>query len=69
MTMMGLRLAEGVPLERFAAESGLPFEQALDPQKLDRLTESGFLSVDGGRLRATAEGRTRLNAVLGALLA
>ena len=69
MTMMGLRLAEGIPLERFRAESGLPFEQAIDPQKLRRLVEGGFLSLEGGRLRATTEGRARLNAVLGALLA
>jgi oxygen-independent coproporphyrinogen-3 oxidase len=69
MTMMGLRLAEGIPLERFPVESGLPFDRALDPEKLARLVEGGFLSADGGRLRATAEGRARLNAVLGALLA
>jgi oxygen-independent coproporphyrinogen-3 oxidase len=68
MTMMGLRLAEGVPLARFSAERGLPFDQALDPQKLKRLIEGGFLSLDGDRLRATPEGRARLNAVLGALL-
>jgi len=68
MTMMGLRLAEGIPLERFTAESGLPFDQALDPQKLARLVEGGFLSLEGGRLRATTEGRARLNAVLGELL-
>jgi oxygen-independent coproporphyrinogen-3 oxidase len=69
MTMMGLRLAEGIPVERFAAESGRPFEQALDARKLERLIEGGFLSLEAGRLRATAEGRARLNAVLGALLA
>ncbi len=69
MAMMGLRLAEGIPLERFTAESGLPFDRALDAQKLARLVEGGFLALDGDRLRATAEGRARLNAVLGALLA
>jgi oxygen-independent coproporphyrinogen-3 oxidase len=69
MAMMGLRLAEGIPLARFTAESGRPFDQALDPQKLARLIEGGFLSIDDERLRATAEGRARLNAVLSALLA
>ncbi len=68
MAMMGLRLAEGIPLERFRAESGLPFDQAVDRQKLARLVDGGFLSLDATRLRATAEGRARLNAVLGALL-
>jgi oxygen-independent coproporphyrinogen-3 oxidase len=68
MTMMGLRLADGIPLARFTAESGLPFDRALDPAKLARLVEGGFLSLEDGRLRATTEGRARLNAVLGALL-
>jgi putative oxygen-independent coproporphyrinogen III oxidase len=69
MTMMGLRLAEGIPLGRFSAESGLPFAQAIDQKKLGRLIEGGFLSLDDTRLRASGEGRARLNAVLGALLA
>jgi len=69
MTMMGLRLAEGIPLERFCAESGLPFDQTLDPRKLTRLIEGGFLAIEAERLRATPEGRARLNAVLGELLA
>jgi oxygen-independent coproporphyrinogen-3 oxidase len=69
MAMMGLRLAEGIPVERFTVESGLPFEQALDPKKLQRLIEGEFLILRDGRLHATAEGRARLNAVLGALLA
>jgi oxygen-independent coproporphyrinogen-3 oxidase len=68
MTMMGLRLAEGIPLERFTAESGLPFGEAIDPHKLTKLVEGGFLSLDQDRLRATDEGRARLNAVLGELL-
>ncbi len=69
MVMMGLRLAEGIPLARFVAETGLPFEQALDPVRLRRLTEGGFLRVTAGRLVATPAGRARLNAVLGELLA
>jgi oxygen-independent coproporphyrinogen-3 oxidase len=68
MTMMGLRLAEGIPRTRFTAESGLPFERALDPAKLARLVDGGFLALDETHLRATTEGRARLNAVLGALL-
>ena len=52
-----------------ATESGLPFDRALDPAKLTRLMEGGFLSLEDDRLRATPEGRARLNAVLGALLA
>ena len=69
MVMMGLRLAEGIPEERFVAEAGSGIANALDTQRLTRLIEGGFLTLESGRLRATAEGRARLDAVLGALLA
>ena len=69
MVMMGLRLAEGIPAARFRAETGRVMEEALDPARLARLVEGGFLGVESGRLKATAEGRARLDAVLGALLA
>lgn len=68
LTMMGLRLAEGIPLSRFEAEAGRPFAACLDPQRLGRLSEGGFLEVQEGRLLATVLGRQRLDAVLGDLL-
>jgi coproporphyrinogen III oxidase-like Fe-S oxidoreductase len=66
--MMGLRLAEGVPLVRFEAEAGKPFAACLDAARLGRLVSGGFLTIRDGRLYATDEGRQRLDAVLGALL-
>jgi oxygen-independent coproporphyrinogen-3 oxidase len=69
MVMMGLRLAEGIPAARFRAETGADLEAALDAQRLMRLIEGGFLALEDDRLRATPEGRVRLDAVLGALLA
>jgi oxygen-independent coproporphyrinogen-3 oxidase len=69
MVMMGLRLAEGIPAARFLAETGAGIEGALDAQRLKRLIDGGFLALEDERLKATAEGRTRLDAVLGALLA
>jgi len=66
--MMGLRLAEGVPLARLANEAGRPAEERLDRASLDRLIDGGFLVLDDGRLRATAAGRQRLNAVIEALV-
>jgi putative oxygen-independent coproporphyrinogen III oxidase len=69
MTMMGLRLAEGIPRERFVAETGMPIERALDQGRLHRLIDGGFLQLDADRLVATQSGRERLNAVLGELLA
>jgi oxygen-independent coproporphyrinogen-3 oxidase len=69
MVMMGLRLSEGIPAARFEAETGVAMRQALDAARLARLVDGGFLTLEQDRLRATVEGRTRLDAVLGALLA
>jgi oxygen-independent coproporphyrinogen-3 oxidase len=66
--MMGLRLAEGIEVSRFAAEFGAGPETLLDGQGLALMREHGFLVRDGGRLAATAAGRQRLNAVLERLL-
>ncbi len=68
MVMMGLRLTEGIPAARFLAETGAEIEGALDAARLKRLIEGGFLVLEDSRLKATPEGRTRLDAVLGALL-
>jgi oxygen-independent coproporphyrinogen-3 oxidase len=69
MVMMGLRLAEGIPAARFRAEAGADIEGALDPARLKRMIDGGFLVIEDDRLKATVEGRARLDAVLGALLA
>jgi oxygen-independent coproporphyrinogen-3 oxidase len=67
--MMGLRLAEGVPLARFRAETGMALEDAVDRDALAGLVAAGFLALDGAMLRATPAGRQRLNAVLARLVA
>jgi putative oxygen-independent coproporphyrinogen III oxidase len=69
MLMMGLRLGEGIARDAFRAETGGDFEVALDAARLAHLRDAGFLALDESGLRATAAGRQRLNAVLGALLA
>jgi oxygen-independent coproporphyrinogen-3 oxidase len=69
MVMMGLRLAEGIPAVRFRAETGADITQALDAARLKRMIDGGFLTLGDETLRATNEGRARLDAVLGALLA
>jgi oxygen-independent coproporphyrinogen-3 oxidase len=68
LLMMGLRLREGVPVARIAAEALKPLEQALDDRRLQRLIEREFLDIRDDRLIATQDGRQRLDAVLGALL-
>jgi oxygen-independent coproporphyrinogen-3 oxidase len=68
LTMMGLRLAEGIPDERFRREVGKGIAEIFDAATRARLTDGGFLDADEAVLRATAAGRQRLNAVLSALL-
>ena len=68
MLMMGLRLREGVPLARIEAEAALPFAQAIEPDRLQRLIDGGFIALTDDRLAATQRGRQRLDAVLAALI-
>ncbi|MDQ2101653.1 radical SAM family heme chaperone HemW [Azospirillum isscasi] len=69
LLMMGLRLREGVSRARLAEETGRGLDALVDAGALDRLVKGGFLEVDEAAIRATHEGRQRLNAVLAALLA
>jgi len=69
MLMMGLRLTEPIPRARFLRIAGQQPEQALDQRRLQRLIDGGFLTLDAAGLSSSAEGRQRLNAVLGELLA
>jgi oxygen-independent coproporphyrinogen-3 oxidase len=69
MLMMGLRLSEGVALQAIRDETGAGLSDQVDAAQLARLADGCFLELDDERLRATASGRLRLNAVLGELLA
>ncbi|MCY4309757.1 MAG: radical SAM family heme chaperone HemW [Rhodospirillaceae bacterium] len=64
--MMGLRTVEGVSL----AMTGVPGEpeSPMDAEVVMDLTGKGLLTCDSERLRATATGRQRLNAILAAIL-
>jgi oxygen-independent coproporphyrinogen-3 oxidase len=66
--LMGLRLAEGMPVARIEAAAGRPLAEALDGSALRRLGDAGLLDLAGGRLAATAAGRQRLSAILASLL-
>jgi oxygen-independent coproporphyrinogen-3 oxidase len=67
--LMGLRLAEGVDTARLQARCAMPFADAVDPAMLRACEEEGYLEWPApGRLRATAEGRLRLDAMLPVLL-
>lgn len=65
MTMMGLRLAEGIPLDRYAALAGNP----LDPNAIGELAGLGLISApQQGYIAATVRGRAVLDAILRRLL-
>lgn len=62
--LMGLRLGEGISLERYARLSG----EGIDRERIAGLQELGMVHQHGDRLSATHQGRTVLNAVLRELL-
>ena len=66
--LMGLRLAEGVPLSRIEAVAGRPAGELFDRETLRLLTGEGYLSFDAHRLVATDAGRQRLDGMLALLL-
>ncbi len=64
--LMGLRLAEGIDPERYAALAGRP----LDPDRIAILREEGAIAVEAdGRLRVTQAGFPVLDAVVADLAA
>ena len=69
MLLMGLRLAEGVDGARFAERTGMALGEALDGDVLERALEAGYVTFADGCLAATMEGRLRLDALLGQLVA
>ena len=68
MLLMGLRLAEGVDLARFAREAGTPARDFVDAKASARLADAGLIEWTHDALRAMEAGRQRLNAVLAALI-
>lgn len=62
--LMGLRLSEGVPLARYEAAAQAPFPAA----RAQDLVEAGYLALTDGTVRATPEGRLRLDSVIAWLL-
>ena len=66
--LMGLRLAEGIELARFAARTGRTLAQSVDEGTLSRCITEGYLTLMPDRLTATREGRIRLDSLLSALV-
>jgi putative oxygen-independent coproporphyrinogen III oxidase len=68
LTMMGLRLAAGIPRARFRRELDAEPEALFDAKTLAWMVDADLLTLDDEGLRATAAGRQRLNALLVRLL-
>ena len=62
--MMGLRVADGIDLQRHEQLAGRP----LDSKKIDHLADIGMVQVINGMLITTQQGRPLLNAILRELL-
>ena len=61
--LMGLRVSEGIDLGRYEALAGRP----IDPLKIAGLKSMGLVERENRRLRATADGRRVLNALIAEL--
>ena len=67
-TLMGLRTTDGLTADRTSRLFGTAPDALFDPAVVDLLVDGGFLAADAEGLRATYEGRTRLDAVTARLL-
>lgn len=57
MLLMGLRIADGISLERLGALRG----ETIDPSRLSTLIDTGLVTLAGDHLAATPRGRPLLN--------
>ena len=62
--LMGLRLQDGIDMQRYEALTGAP----LDQTKVSHLLDLGMITLSGFNLSVTNQGFTVLNSVIGALL-
>ena len=61
--LMGLRISEGIDLDRYAALAG----RDIDSGKIAGLKSMGLIKREGSRLKATPDGRKLLNALIAEL--
>lgn len=66
--LMGLRLAEGIDLDRISALGERPIGELADALAVDQLVAQGLLVRDASRLAATDAGMPVLNAILGQVI-
>ncbi len=64
LTIMGLRLNEGIDKERFAHLSGLAWENFASKQKIDELKKAKLIEEDAHSVKVTSAGRLLLNYII-----
>jgi putative oxygen-independent coproporphyrinogen III oxidase len=64
LLMMGLRLTQGISQEDFIEQLGCSFTEALNADKLQKLIKENLLEISESRLKATKDGRQRLDGIL-----
>lgn len=67
--LMGLRLAEGVDLDRIAMQSGITASRLIDGRAADRLVELGLIAREDQRVTVTERGMPLLDAILAEIVA
>jgi putative oxygen-independent coproporphyrinogen III oxidase len=67
--LMGLRLDEGVDLDRIAALSGIAADRLVDARAIDRLGAIGLIARAGNRLTVQPAGMIVLDAILAEIVA
>lgn len=67
--LMGLRLAEGIDLDRIAEDSGIARAKLIDTRAADELAGLGLLTRDGAHITVSERGMILLDAILPRLVA
>lgn len=67
--LMGLRLAEGIDLDRIGRETGLAPDQIIDPEATSAFVDQGLIERRASHLKVLPAGRLLLNAIVSQVIA
>ncbi len=67
--LMGLRLAEGISLQRLSEKTGIASGRLLDSAAVDRIAALGLIRRDGEKVNVTFQGMPLLDAILPEIVA
>ena len=67
--LMGLRLAEGICVDRLSKKTGMAPESLLDADAVDRIAKLGLIHRSGSRVIVTTQGMPLLDAILPEIVA